>query len=139
RAELLPHLVQTPEPPREPAARPFEKRAAQPRVALQHAAGGEAREGEHQLHRVAAGDTDDASVRVIEIAPRDVVAERGLPGRVEADGHLELLDRVPEGLEFRVVDVASADRIRVADHGHGTQLADGAPGLADRPADIVEG
>jgi len=58
---------------------------------------------------------------------------------VEADGHLELLDRVPEGLEFRVVDVASADRVGVADHGHGPQLADGAPGLADRQDDIVEG
>src|SRR5205823_2344490 len=43
-AELLPRFVQTPEPPGQPAARALEKRAAQARVTLEHAAGGHARE-----------------------------------------------------------------------------------------------
>src|SRR4029077_15035418 len=123
RPELLPGLVQTPEPPREPAARALQEGAAQPRVPLEDPAGREAGEGEHQLHRVARGRADDAPVRMIEIAPRDVVTERVLPGWVEADGHLELLDRRPERLEFRIMNVASADRIRVPDHGDRTQLA----------------
>src|SRR6266850_1528447 len=37
RAELLPRLVEPPEPPRQPAARTFEERAAEPGVALEHA------------------------------------------------------------------------------------------------------
>src|SRR3546814_15254422 len=39
---------------------------------------------------------DHAAIRRVEIAAREVVAQRRLPGRVEADGHAELLDGVPE-------------------------------------------
>src|SRR6267143_2139075 len=106
-AELLPGLVEAPEPPGEPAARALEEGAAQPGVTFEHAPGGEAREGEHELHRIAPGAADDASVRVVEETVGDVVAQRGLPGRVEPDGHAELLDRVPERLELWFVDVVA--------------------------------
>jgi hypothetical protein len=43
-------------------------------MALQHAAGGHAAKGHHQLHRVAAGHTDHPPVGMIEVAARDVVA-----------------------------------------------------------------
>src|SRR5439155_774746 len=118
-AELLPRLVEPPEPPREPAARALEERAAKPGMPLEHAAGGHAREGEHQLHRVAGCHADDAPVRMIQVAPGDVVAQRGLARRVEADRDLELLDRAPEGLELRVVDVAAVHRVGITDHRDG--------------------
>src|SRR5439155_26848081 len=73
-----------------------------------------------------------------QIAARDVVAQRRLAGRMEADRHLELLDRAPERLEPRVVDVPTADRVRVADDGNRAQLAHGAPGFADRQRDVLE-
>src|SRR5262249_56449670 len=75
--ELLPRLVQPPQVPRQPAARPFEERAAQARMALEHAAGGHAAEGHHQLDGIAAGHPDHAAVRRVEVSPGDVVVERG--------------------------------------------------------------
>ena len=139
RPELLPRLVEPPEIPRQPAARALEERAAQPRVPLQHAAGGHAAEGHHQLDRVAPRHADDPAVRRVDVAARDVVTQRRLPRRVEAHGHAQLLDRVPQRLELGAMDMASVDRVRVADHGDGAQLAHGAPGLGNRARDVVEG
>src|SRR5207244_10469825 len=79
-----------------------------------------------------------APVRMIQIAPGDVVAQRGLTGGVETDRDLELLDRAPERLELRVVDVAAVHRVGVADHGDGAQLTHRAPGLADGQLGVVE-
>src|SRR5204863_4542958 len=105
RSELLPRLVEAPEPPRQPSAGAFEEGAAQPRMPLEHAAGGETGERKHQLDGVAARDADDTAVGMIEIASRDVVAQRGLARGVKANRHRELLDRVPERLELRIMDV----------------------------------
>src|SRR5207247_8032616 len=107
-------------------------------MTLEHAARRHAGEGEHQLHGVAAGDADDAPVRMVDVASCDVVAERRLPGRVKADRDAELLDRVPEWLELGVVDVAPADRVRVADDSDRPELAHGAPRLLDGEPDVVE-
>jgi hypothetical protein len=105
---------------------------------LEHTARGHAGKGKHQLHRVAAGDTDDTSVRAVVVAPRDVVAERRLAGRMEAHGNLELLDRTPERLEFRVMDVPAPDRVRVTDHRDRAQLAHRAPGFPNGQVDVVK-
>src|SRR5207245_11730278 len=77
-------------------------------------------------------------VRMVDVAARDVVAERRLPGRVKADRDAELLDRVPEWLELEVVDVAPADRVRVADDSDRPELAHGASRLLDGEPDVVE-
>src|SRR5204862_6521299 len=85
RAELLPRFVESPEIPRQPAAGALEKRAAQVLMPLEHAAGGHAAERHHQLDGVPARDPEHAPIRWVEIAARDVVAQRRLPRRMEAD------------------------------------------------------
>ena len=45
-------------------------------MALEHAAGRHAAERHHQLDRIAARDADDAPVRRVEVAARDVVTKR---------------------------------------------------------------
>ena len=137
-AELLPRLVEPPQVPGQPAARALEERAAQPRMPLEHPAGGHAAEGHHQLDGVAAGHADHAAVRGVEVAAGDVVAQRRLPGGVKADRHAELLDGGPQRLHLRVVDVAAVDRVRVADDRHRAELAHRAPGLRDRAGHVVE-
>src|ERR1700720_2878079 len=87
RRDHRPRPAEPPEVPRQPPARALEERAAQPRVPLEDAAGGHAAEGHHQLDRVAARHPDDAAVRGVEVAAGDVVAQRGLPGRVKAHRH----------------------------------------------------
>ena len=73
------------------------------------------------------------------IAARDVVAQRRLPGGMEADRHAQLLHGGPQRLELRIVDVAAVDRVGVADHRHRAQLAHGPPGLGDGRGHVVEG
>ena len=116
-------------------SRNAQRRAGMP---LEDAAGGHAAEGHHELDGVAAGLADDAAVRGVEVAARDVVAERRLPGRMEADRHAELLDGGPERLHLRVVNVPSVDRVRVADDRHRAEPAHRAPGLGDRAGHVVE-
>jgi hypothetical protein len=106
---------------------------------LEHAAGGHAREREHQLDGIASGHADDAAVGVIEIPPRDVVAQRGLARGMEADRHSELFDGLPQRLELRVVHVPTVDRVGVADDGDGAELAHRASRLARGEHRIVEG
>ena len=137
--ELLPRLVEPPEIPGQPPARALEEGAAEPRVALEHAARGHAAEGHHQLDGISAGHADDAAVRGVQVPAGDVVAERGLAGRVKAHGHAQLLDRAPQLLEGGIVDVAAVDRVRVADHRDGAQLTHGPLRLGDRARDVVEG
>ena len=117
-AELLPGLVEAPEIPGQPAAGALEERAAQPRMPLEDATGGHAAEGHHQLDRVAAGHPDDAAVRGVEVTPRDVVSERRLPGRMEADRHAELLTAlalVAASLETFALEIRHLARTEVGE------------------------
>ena len=57
---------------------------------------------------------------------------------MEADGHSQLFDRVPERLERGIVHVTAVDRVRVADDGDGAELAHRAPGFRDGARHVVE-
>src|SRR5439155_819297 len=99
-AELLPLVVEAPQPPVEPAGGAFEKRAAKPRVALQDAARRHAGDGPHQLDRIADGVGDRLEVGVADVAPPGVVhaldvhrGQRRL--RVEAASARDLEVRMP--------------------------------------------
>src|SRR5215467_5594847 len=98
RAELFPLIVEPPEPPVEPAGSAFEKGAAQPGVAFEHAAGGHAGDRTHQLNRVADRMRDRVEIGVADITPAGVVPERGLAGWMEANRHAEPLDLGPQWL-----------------------------------------
>ncbi len=108
-------------------------------MALQHPAGGETGERQHQLHGVPPGHADHTPVRMVQVAAGDVVTQRRLPRGVEADRDVQLLQGLPQGLELGIVDVASVDRVRIADHGHRPQLTDGPSRLGDRGRDVLEG
>src|SRR2546428_1795444 len=71
-AELLPLVVEPPQPPVEPAGGAFEKRAAEPGMALENAARGHAGDGAHQLDRIADGVGDRLEVCVADVAPPGV-------------------------------------------------------------------
>src|SRR5262249_59227099 len=87
-AELLPRIVEAPQPPVEPASGAFEKRAAQPRMALEDAARRHAGERSHQLDGIADGMGDRVEVGVTDVAAPGVILERAVAGRMEADRHV---------------------------------------------------
>src|SRR5881409_57219 len=127
RPELLPLVVEPPEPPVEPAGRALEERAAQPGMALEDTARGHAGDRAHQLDRIADGVGDRVEVGVADVAPAGVVLERGIAGRMESDRDVELLERAPERLARFVVQVLPADRVRRADDADGAELPDASP------------
>src|SRR5262249_60841883 len=98
RADRLPLVVQPPEPPVEPSGCTLEERAAQARMPLEDAARRHARDGAHQLDRVADGVRDRMEIRMADVAAAGVVLERGVAGRVEPDPHAEGLQRAPQGV-----------------------------------------
>src|SRR5262245_4070121 len=135
--ELLPLVVEPPQPPVQPPGRPFEERAAQLRVAVEDAAGGHARDRAHELDRVANRVGDRVEIGVPDVALPGVVFERGVAGRMEADGHVELFELVPERLARRVVEVLAVDGVGRADHRDGAELLDAAARLLDGEPDVV--
>ena len=106
-------------------------------MALQHAAGRQAGDRAHQLDRVADRMRDRVEIGVPDIAPPGIVLERGVAGRVEADRHVELFERVPQRLDRVVVQMLAVDRVRRADDRDRAQFRDAAPRLVDRRLDIV--
>src|SRR5436190_3095479 len=137
RAELLPLVVEPPEPPVEPAGGALEEGAAQPGMALEDAAGGHAGDRSHQLDGVANGVRDRVEVRVADVAPSGVVLERRVAGRMKPDRHVELLERAPQRVARLVVQVLAVDRIRGADDRDGAELLDAPARLVDRRRDAV--
>ena len=95
RSELLPLIVEPPEPPIEPPRRPFEEGAAQSRVTIEHAAARQAGERPHQLDRVAEGVGDRVKIGVPDITSPGIVLERRRAGRMEPDRHVEPFEFVP--------------------------------------------
>src|SRR3989441_11578714 len=96
--ELLPLVIEPPQPPAEPSGGAFEEGAAQPGVALEDSAGGHASDGPHQLDWIANGMGDRVEVGVPDEAPPGIVLERGVAGRMKSDRYVELLERdVPIG------------------------------------------
>src|SRR5437762_11874400 len=108
--ELLPLIVEAPQPPVEPAGGAFEKRAAQPGMAFEDAAGGHAGDRAHQLDRIPDGVGDRVEVRVPDIASPGIVLQRGVAGRMKSDRHVELFERAPERLTRFIVQVLAVDR-----------------------------
>jgi len=64
-------------------------------MSLEHAAGGHAGEGPHQLYRVADGVRDRMEIGVSDIAPPGIILEGGVAGRMIADRHVEPFELVP--------------------------------------------
>src|SRR5262249_15848016 len=137
RPELLPLVVEPPEPPGEPARGAFEEGAAQPRVALADAARRHAGGRAHQLARVADSGGDRMEVRVADIAPTGVVLERRVTRRMEPDRYVQLFQRAPQGVARFVVQVLTVDRIGGADDADGTELLDAPARLGDGRGNIV--
>src|SRR4029453_13356109 len=96
RAELLPLIVEPPEPPVEPSGGALEEGAAQPGMAFQNSAGRHARAGPHQLDRIANGVSDRVEVGVSHVAAPGVVLQRAVPGRMKSDRHLGILQGAPK-------------------------------------------
>src|SRR5207245_7109200 len=130
-AELLPLVIEPPQPPVEPSGRAFEEGAAQPRVSLEDARGGHAGDGPHQLDRIANGMGDRVEVGVADEAPAGIVLERGVAGRMKSDRHVELLQGTPQRLARLVVQMLAVDRVRGADDGDGAKLPDAPARLFD--------
>ena len=103
----------------------------------EHAAGGHAGEGVHELDGVAAGHADDAPVGLIDIASRDVVAQRRLAG--DGSRRARRAPRsCPQRLERGIVDVPPVDGVGVADHRHRRLLSHGPARLLGGQDGIVE-
>src|SRR4030095_6839510 len=109
-AELLPLVIEPPQPPVEPASSPFEKSAAQPRVPIEDSAGGHAGDGPHQLDRIANGMGNRVKVGVPDEAPPGIVLERGVAGRMKPDRHVELTQRTPHRLPRPPLGTAARER-----------------------------
>src|SRR3989449_3535859 len=135
--ELLPLVIEPPQPPAEPSGGAFEEGAAQPGVALEDSAGGHASDGPHQLDWIANGMGDRVEVGVPDEAPPGIVLERGVAGRMKSDRHVELLERGPQRLARLVVQMLAVDRVRGADDGDGAKLPDASARLFDRRRDAV--
>src|SRR3989475_7781797 len=108
--ELLPLVIEPPQPPAEPSGGAFEEGAAQPGVALADSAGGHASDGPQQLDWIANGMGDRVEVGVPDEAPPGIVLERGVAGRMKSDRHVELLERGPQRLARLVVQMLAVDR-----------------------------
>src|SRR3989449_10848514 len=135
--ELLPLVIEPPQPPAEPSGGAFEEGAAQPGVALEDSAGGHASDGPHQLDWIANGMGDRVEVGVPDEAPPGIVLERGVAGRMKSDRYVELLERGPQRLARLVVQMLAVDRVRGADDGDGAKLPDASARLFDRRRDAV--
>src|SRR5262245_54495945 len=122
RAELLPLVVQPPQPPVEPSRRALEERAAEAWVPFEDSAGRHAGDGAHQLHRIANGMGDRVEVGVPDVPSPGVVLERRVAGRMKSDRHVELLQRRPQRLARWVVQMLAIDRVRRADDRHAAGL-----------------
>ena len=98
-------VVEAIEPGRDPVRSGFEHDAAQARIALEHPRAQHLGERGHHVD----GQEDDAEEAVRRVAPLPL--PEPLPvahDHMEANRHLEILRRLPEPREDRVVEVASA-------------------------------
>ena len=64
-------------------------------MALHDAAARHAGDRPHQFDRVADRMGDRVEVGMTDIAPSGIILQRRVAGRVEADRHVELFERVP--------------------------------------------
>src|SRR5215510_3589284 len=131
-AEPLPVLVQAPEQEGHPAAVALEEGDAQPRMALEDAARAEGAGGEHLLDRMG---IDVLEHRVGAELLADLT-ELGARALVEAERHLELLERGPQRLVVRIVPVASVHLVRPEEHRAEAVLAHAAPRLGHGVVDV---
>src|SRR5262245_41054056 len=99
-ADPLVMLVEAVEEPGSPAAVALEQRHAEPREALEHAAGTEAHGRGHDPERLREGVPHEELVEDLE---REIGPQVGLPPAVEGERHVEALDLAPEGVVVRVV------------------------------------
>ena len=93
--ELLPLVVKPPQPPVDPAGRPFKERTAQLRVAFKNAAGSHAGDSAHQFDRVADGMSNRVKIGVADITRPGIVLKRTVAGWMKADRHIEPFELVP--------------------------------------------
>ena len=133
-AEGLRLLVQAFEPERGPTSGGLQEEEAQSRVALQRAECDELGAGEHGLegmgHRVQE-----------ERVERAVRSERRHDDRaalVDADGHAELLGRIPHHVVGAVGQRAAQAGVGADESGHEAELGDGAPELACRRRRVLQ-
>ena len=103
-------------------------------MALQHAAADEAAEAHHLLERLR---VDTAQHEVVEVLAG--LLGHGTGGLVEADGHVQLLQRVPQWVVPAVVPVPAVDDVGADEDGLEAEFLHGAPRLGDSVVDVVDG
>src|SRR5207245_4314282 len=135
RAEVaLPVLVHALEPPRGPPRARLEEDAAEPRVALEHAADDQVHARAHVLDRVA----DQVELHQLVVTTAAELGEVHAGALVRRERHAEPLDLGVEGVEVRMVDGGAVHRVRPHEDRAHDELLDGVHRLGDRDPGVVQ-
>ena len=133
-AEGLRLLVEAFEPEGGPASRGLQEEEPEPRVVFQGPERHELGASEHRLERVGHGVEEERVERPVRPERRD----DHRAALVNADGHVELLGRIPHHVVGGVGQGASQAGVGADESGHEAELGDGATQLACRGGRILQ-